>query len=67
MSAPGEERLFIDASVNTAQSCGYYVRSDLKEIIQRIEAQGHKVIGIVYNDTYTLELLLDPPLGGEEE
>ena len=67
MSTASEERCFIDTSVHRAESCGYYVRSDLKEVIQRIEAMGHKVIGIVYNDTYTLELLLDPPLGGEEE
>ena len=68
MSTSGEERCFLDINVNAAKSSGYYVRSDLKERIEKIErSSGSKVIGIVYDDTYTIELILDPPLGDEEE
>ena len=39
---------------------GVYVRSDLKEIIERIEKNGDsKVIGISYDGTYNLELILE--------
>ena len=70
MGKPGPERCFLDINLNGAKSSGYYVRSDLKERIAKIESQGYRVIGIVYDETYTIELILDPPLGelgGEEE
>tara|TARA_R100000482_G_C5108787_1_gene139383 strand:- start:888 stop:1112 length:225 start_codon:yes stop_codon:yes gene_type:complete len=62
------KRVFLDLTINGARSSGYYVRSDLHDRIRRIEEQtGSKVVGVVYEDSYTIELILDPPLGGEEE
>lgn len=64
----GTQRVFLDITCNGARSSGYYVRSDLYERIKRIEEQtGSRVVGLVYEDSYTVELILDPPLGGEEE
>lgn len=58
----------IDINATSAKSSGYYVRSDLHDRIKRIEEQtDSKVIGIVYEDSYTIELILDPPLESEEE
>lgn len=69
-----EPRVFIDMSENntadTAKGCGYYVRlPDLNYAIKRIEGiSDSQVIGIIYyNGENTAELLLDPPLGDEEE
>ena len=68
-----EPKVFIDMSENntadTAVGCGYYVRlPDLRFAIDRIEGMtDSKVIGIIYTEENTAELLLDPPLGDEEE
>ena len=68
-----EPRVFIDMSENntadSARGCGYYVRlPDLRFAIDRIEGMtDSKVIGIIYTEENTAELLLDSPLGDEEE
>lgn len=55
--------VMIDIECMEARPSGYYVRSDLKEHIEKIEEQtGSKVVGIVYDDSYTIELILDPPI-----
>jgi hypothetical protein len=60
-------RVFIDIRVNEAKPSGYFVRSDLKERIERVEGlTDSKVVGIVYDGTYTIELILNPPLEIEE-
>jgi len=54
----GKERVFLDLNEKEAQSSGIFVRNDLVKIVQQIEADGHKkVIGIVFDDTYNLEVL----------
>jgi hypothetical protein len=56
--AKNKERVFLDLKEKEAQSSGIFVRNDLIKIIQQIEAEGQqKVIGIVYNDTWNLEIL----------
>lgn len=56
--AKNKERVFLDLKEKEAQSSGIFVRNDLIKIIQQIEADGQqKVIGIVYNDTWNLEIL----------
>lgn len=64
-----EERVFIDVKVSQAKSSGLYVRcQELKNAIEKIEHNGHfTVVGIVYDGTNTIELLLDPPVGDDEE
>ena len=54
----GKERVFLDLNEKEAQSSGIFVRNDLVRIVQQIEADGSiKVIGIVFNDTYDLEII----------
>ena len=58
LMAKNKERVFLDLKEKEAQSSGIFVRNDLIKIIQQIEADGQqKVIGIVYNDTWNLEIL----------
>ena len=60
MSTPGKRRHFIidkgieeDAKLNI-----YPFRSNLKESIEKIDKHtDEKVVGIVYDETYTIELL----------
>ena len=60
--------VMLDINATSAKSSGYYVRSDLLDRIKRIEEQtDSKVIGIVFEDSYTIELILDPPIGDEQE
>ena len=54
----GKERVFLDLNEKEAQSSGYFIRNDLVKTVQQIEASGElKVIGIVFNDTYTIEII----------
>jgi len=54
----GKERVFLDLNEKEAQSSGIFVRNDLVRTVQQIEADGHKkVIGIVFNDTYNIEII----------
>ena len=64
------ERCFLNVKVNQARGSGYYVRCvALREVIEKTEnLLGVDVVGIVYDGSNTIELLLDPPIdGGEEE
>jgi len=64
------ERCFLNVKVNQARGSGYYVRcAALREVIEKTEnLLGVDVVGIVYDGSNTIELLLDPPIdGGEEE
>ena len=62
------ERVFIDIKVNAARSSGYYVRCpQLKQAIEKIENNSDsKVVGIVYDGENSIELILDPPVYGDE-
>lgn len=64
-----EERVMIDIKVNHAQRSGYFVRcQQLRNAIEKIETLREcTVVGLVYDGADTIELLLDPPLGDEEE
>ena len=58
MGKKGPERVFLDLKEKEAQSSGIFVRNDLKRIVETIEADGEKkVIGIVYDGTYTIEII----------
>ena len=60
MSEPKEERVFLDITRQSAQNSGLFVRNDLKEVIERVENDGTtRVIGIIYNGTYNLEILTE--------
>jgi hypothetical protein len=60
MGTPGEKTIFwIDKF--QGQPAGIYpFRSDLKESIEKVEElTGEKVVGIVYDETYNIELLTE--------
>ena len=62
-------RVFVD-NENAPQivhSSGLYFRCfDLVQSIKRVEATGHKVVGLVYDGENSLEFLTDPPYEGDE-
>ena len=52
------ERIFLDVREERAERSGYFVRSNLKKLIEKVEKEGDKeVIGIVYDGSFNLELL----------
>ena len=60
MSEPKEQRVFLDITRQSAQNSGLFVRNDLKEIVERVEKDGiERVIGIIYDGTYNLEILTE--------
>lgn len=70
------ERVFLNINVNRARGSGYYVRcAALREAIEKAERLlAVDVVGIAYDGSNTIELILDPPInhakiidGGEEE
>jgi len=60
MSEPKEQRVFLDITRQSAQNSGLFVRNDLKELVERVEKDGiERVIGIIYDGTYNLEILTE--------
>ena len=52
------ERMFLDVREDRAERSGVFVRNDLKESIEELENEGElKVVGIIYDETYTIELI----------
>ena len=52
------ERMFLDVREDRAERSGIFVRNDLKEIVERVEAGGkEQVVGIVFDGSFNLELL----------
>jgi hypothetical protein len=67
-----------DVIDNTPYIGGLYYRSEIKDFIQKVEADGDKeIVGIKIDDTYNLEFIyrevkaksnvIDVDFGGEEE
>ena len=55
------QRIFLDVSEERGEPSGFYVRNDLKESIEELESEGKlKVVGIIYDETYTIELITKP-------
>jgi len=58
MGEPGEKRIFWVDNFEGQPDKVYPFRSDLKESIEKLElTTGQKVVGIVYDETHTIELL----------
>ena len=58
MGEPGEKRIFWIDDFQGQPEKNYPFRSNLKESIERVESStDQKVVGIVYDETYTIELL----------
>ena len=58
MGEPGKKRVFWIDNFQGEVDKAYPFRSDLKESIEKLElTTGQKVVGIVYDETHTIELL----------
>ena len=56
----GPTRVFLDITKIEGKPSGIYVRNDLREIVERVEKEGkERVVGIVFDETYNLELLTE--------
>ena len=56
----GPTRIFLDVTKAQGKSSGIYVRNDLREIVEKVEKEGkERVVGIVFDETYNLELLTE--------
>ena len=54
-------RVMVDLKVKGNANGTIFVRNDLKETIERIESTNvDRVVGIVYDGTYNLEILTQP-------
>jgi len=54
-------RAFIDLDVNGEAKGGIFIDSNLKDKIEQIEASGEdRVVGVVYDGTYNLEIITQP-------
>mgnify|MGYP003637244453 FL=1 len=59
------QRIFLDVSEERGEPSGFFVRNDLKESIEELENEGKlKVVGIIYDETYTIELITKPKKNG---
>ena len=75
-----DQRVFwtTDVKHDTPYMGGLYYRSEIKDFVERVEADGDKeIVGIKIDDTYNLEFIyreievktnvIDVDFGGEEE
>ncbi len=54
-------RVFVDINVNGNANGGVFIESNLKDKVEELEASGEvKVVGVVYDETYNLEILTQP-------
>ena len=61
------QRIFLDVSEERGEPSGFFVRNDLKESIEELESEGKlKVVGIIYDETYTIELITKPKKNGRD-
>ena len=61
------QRIFLDVSEERGEPSGFFVRNDLKESIEELENEGKlKVVGIIYDETYTIELITKPKKNGRD-
>jgi hypothetical protein len=54
-------RVMVDLNVVGNANGQLYVRNDLKDTIEKIESESNvRVVGVVYDGTYNLEILTQP-------
>ena len=53
-----QQRIFLDVSEDRGEPSGYFVRNELRESIEELESEKKvKVVGIIYDGTYNVELI----------
>ena len=61
-------RIFLDITKDEGKPSGIYVRNDLREIVEKLEKGGNeRVVGLVFDETYTIELLTEKKEKDERE
>lgn len=61
MEPDREEQVFFLDNFEGKASGGYYIRNDLFKFIKRIEAEGKKVVGIGFDGTWNLNIIVEVP------
>ena len=56
-----EERTYWDETYTGKAQGGFFIRSNLFELIKSFEEKGYKVIGIKVTDSWNLEFICDVP------
>ena len=54
-----EEQIFWLEGWSGKAKVGYCLRNPLREFFERLEAKGMKPVGIIYNGSYNLEILVE--------
>ena len=55
------KRIFLDVREDRGEPSGYFVRNELKTQIEELENETKvKVIGIIYDETFNIELITKP-------
>ena len=55
------QRIFLDVREDRGEPSGYFVRNELKESIEKLENESNlKVVGVIYDGTYNIELITKP-------
>lgn len=45
---------------------GYFLRNTLKDFFEKLEGEGKKIVGIKFDGSYNLEILVEAPLTEED-
>ena len=61
MEPDRKEQVFFLEDWQGKAAGGYYVRSDIRQSIKKLEEGGRKVVGIGYDGTFNLHLILEVP------
>jgi len=65
MESNRTERFWLDGFEGKAAG-GFFIRNDLVKTIERLESQGKKVVGVTFDGTWNLELIVQVPTDEEK-
>jgi len=65
MESNRTERFWLDGFEGKAAG-GFFIRNDLVKTIERLESQGKKVVGVTFDGTWNLELIIQVPMDEEK-
>ena len=60
MDSDRDQKFWLD-EFNGQAAGGLFIRNDLVKTIKRLEEQGKKVVGIGFDGTWNLELIIEVP------
>ena len=65
MESNRTQRFWLDGFEGKAAG-GFFIRNDLVKTIERLESQGKKVVGVTFDGTWNLELIVQVPTDEEK-